>query len=84
MSNELINQWIEYAQSNEYHPIQNINKIINFLFDMDGILSDDIYKEVVEDLIMCIRNLITEESTKEILIEYIKQDEEFKTYQGGD
>ena len=26
----------------------------------------------------------TEESTKEILIEYIKQDEEFKAYQGGD
>lgn len=73
---ELIKEWIKYAQSNQYAPVQNMNKVINCIYEYLDTFCDDTITSIVEDLIYYIK----EELDKKYLIEYIKNDEEFQEF----
>ena len=76
---EMIKEWIAYAQSNQYAPIQNMNKILNCIYNNNDVM-EIYYAEIVECLIDYIKMLAKDEYDKESLVKFIKNDEEFQEF----
>ena len=74
--NLLIDEWLKYIEDKRYAPLQNLNKMLNYIYNVD--LYDSEYEEIASNVKDAIESILAySDGNKEQLLTYIKNDEEF-------